>query len=371
MTTRPRRPLVRAFLIIAALVTMEVALRALDRWRGVATDSLYSIVRTEGAGFHLAPNARVVVPERYGDIEYRLNSRGFRDDEWGGHRPDILLLGDSVAFGLGVSQPETFSALLESEIAPGSTVEVRNLAVFAYNTRDEGRVFRETGAPMRAPVVLLQFYLNDYSIPEPSAAAPAPAPPPRARLRDLLRGGWNRLVYSSNLYRRLHQLASGAVYWATHDIRRQRFSGSLNHVEVLHKTEYLKERPRDADVSAFVEIKKLHAAAVAAGSSLIVVNSPDEVQLFEEGFDGLNRRLADFCASEKIPLIDLTGALRDAEPRHRLFLDGVHLSPLGHRVAARAIADGVRSTLSDPSAAGVPLAADRPARVSRESKPQL
>jgi hypothetical protein len=323
-----------------ALLLGEVGLRGLDRWRDTPTNSLYSIVRTDGATFHLEPGARVVVPERYGDIEYRINSRGFRDDEWSASRPDIVLLGDSVAFGLGASQSETFATLLEGELAPGRTADVRNLAVFAYNTRDEARVFREVGASMRAPVVLLQFYLNDYSIPELPTSAPGP--PPRPRLRDLLRGGWNRLAYSSNLYRRLNQVASGTVYWATHDLRRQRFPGSLNHAEVLHKTEYLRERPRDSDVPAFAEIEQLRGAIAAAGASLIVVNSPDEVQLFEEQFDGLNRRLAAFCAAKGIPLIDLTATLRAAQPRHRLFLDGVHLSPLGHRVAARAIAEGLR-----------------------------
>lgn len=348
MTARPHRLLTRGALVLLALVVGEVGLRGLDRWRGTPTNSLYSIVRTDGATFHLEPGARVVVPERYGDIEYRINSRGFRDDEWGASRPDVVLLGDSVAFGLGASQPDTFAALLEAELAPGRTADVRNLAIFAYNTRDEARVFREVGAPMRAPVVLLQFYLNDYSIPEPSSSTPGP--PPRPRLRDLLRGGWNRLAYSSNLYRRLHQVASGSVYWATHDLRRQRFPGSLNHAEVLHKTEYLRERPRDMDVPAFVEIEQLRRATAAAGASLIVVNSPDEVQLFEARFDGLNQRLAAFCASRGILLIDLTAVLRAAQPRHRLFLDGVHLSPLGHHVVARAISERLRT--SSASAAG-------------------
>lgn len=355
MTKRPRHRWVRVLLALTALAGIEVTLRALDRWRRVPTGSLYSIVRTDGATFHLEPGARVVVPERYGDIEYRINSRGFRDDEWRASRPDVVLLGDSVAFGLGASRPDTFAALLESELRPGRTADVRNLAIFAYNTRDEVRVFREVGASMHPPVVLLQFYLNDYSIPEPSSSTPGP--PPRPRLRDLLRGGWNRLAYSSNLYRRLHQVASGSIYWATHDLRRQRFPGSLNHAEVLHKTEYLRERPLDSDVPAFVEIEQLRGATAAAGASLIVVNSPDEVQLFEERFDELNQRLAAFCASRGIPLIDLTATLRAAQPRHRLFLDGVHLSPLGHRVVARAISERLR-TYSASASGSAPSSPD-------------
>ncbi|MET0551405.1 MAG: SGNH/GDSL hydrolase family protein [Vicinamibacteria bacterium] len=73
-------------------------------------------------------------------------------------RPRLLMLGDSVAFGFGVSDDETFSADLE-----GDGYEVVNLAVPGYGTDQALLRLEAEGAVYRPDLVVLHFCLqNDF-----------------------------------------------------------------------------------------------------------------------------------------------------------------------------------------------------------------
>lgn len=98
----------------------------------------------------------------------RTNSQGFRDDEWELRKPErtyrIAVLGDSMAFGLGVEQDEPFPAILEGLLNGQQgdlTYEVLNFAVPGYNTAAEVELFRETGRMYGPDLVILQFMDND------------------------------------------------------------------------------------------------------------------------------------------------------------------------------------------------------------------
>jgi hypothetical protein len=64
------------------------------------------------------------------EIEYRINSKGLRDDETAYEKPEgifrIVLLGDSYTFGYGVPIEKHFSTLLEGYF---QNVEVINMGV--------------------------------------------------------------------------------------------------------------------------------------------------------------------------------------------------------------------------------------------------
>lgn len=73
-------------------------------------------------------------------------------------RPRLLVLGDSVAFGFGVADEETFSAGLERH-----GYEVVNLAVPGYGTDQALLRLEREGLAYRPDVVLLHFCLqNDF-----------------------------------------------------------------------------------------------------------------------------------------------------------------------------------------------------------------
>ena len=60
-------------------------------------------------------NFRGKIPERFRSLEfdYRINSQGYREEEFDFETPSILCLGDSFTFGIGLPKHETWSARLE------------------------------------------------------------------------------------------------------------------------------------------------------------------------------------------------------------------------------------------------------------------
>lgn len=332
----------RLLMILAlAAVTGEVALRAWDLASGRRTGSLYDelVFSTGDDGWRrhkMRPDARLIVPERYGDVEYRFNQAGYRDVDHDLASPlaKIVLLGDSVGFGLGVAQEEIYAQRLATELSRRfpSTYEVANLAIFGYNTRDEQEALEEDGLKLAPGLVLLQFYMNDFALP-PADWKPGPLP-----LAARLRGLRNKLLYSSNLYRRLHQVAAGTVYTLFHDLRRQRFPETLNRAEPESKRRYLEAFAKDGEVPAFQAIREIAALATNRGAGFVLLVTPDEVQLHDAQYDVINRRLETFAATQGLPLVDLLPTLRAAPERYRIFLDGVHLSSYGHELAAAHLA---------------------------------
>lgn len=349
---RARKKLARLALWIAVLIPVgEILVRAVEHFLA-PTGSLYSLIVPRPPGrFVLRQNADLTAPERYGDIRYRLNREGYRDTD---HDPKtkstrrILLLGDSVTFGLGVPQDRIYAARLGSELARrgGASPEVINLAVFAYDTLDELAAFEEEGAKYRPEIVVLQFYLNDFSIrmkakanAAPRAGATAPPAPPAPTLGQRLIAVKNRVLFGSALYRRLNQLVAGASYRLFHDLRRERYPDTLNRDEIRADAAYLAEHPDDAAVPAFDAIARVRRAAEENGARFLVLLSPDEVQLFDRSFDGVTERILRFCVTQKIDCFDPLPAFRARTDKARLFLDGVHYSAHGHAVVAGLLAD--------------------------------
>lgn len=325
--------------VIALVVLGEIGVRV---WDGLhsGTGSLYDHIVTIGARYKMRPG-QVTVPERYGDILYRFNRDGYRDDDPApGTRRRIVLLGDSVSFGLGVDQDEIFAArlerLLQRELE--QPWEVLNLGIFAYHTANELAAFEADGLRYRPELVIVQFYMNDFAISSLKAG-------PAGTFFDRLAAVRNRLLYRSALWRRVHQAATGLTFALAHDVRRLRFPETLNDAEPRGKRAYLATTP-DERVEAFAALRQIRDAAQRGGARLLVVLSPDEVQLFDRGYDMIGNRLRGFCAREGIDFLDLLPALRATPDRHTLFNDGVHYSPRGHdRVARILFAELVRRRL--------------------------
>ena len=331
---------------VLACIAAEIGLRLLDRLRGIRTVSLYDeIVWTgppfqglppPGRRFKLRPSQTFTVPERYGDIAYRINTSGYRDRDHDPRlvRPRVLLLGDSVTFGLGAQQEAIYAAHLEGELraATNTPWEVINLAIFAYHTGLELEALSEDGLPYRPRVIVTQFYMNDFST--PGTIDPEVRPTLGARLKGLR----NKVLFSSNLYRRVYQAAFGLAYRLTHDRRRLEHPEKLNRSEPAARLRYLAERPDANDIPAFRALAAIADLARLNGAAFAVLLTPDEVQLFDPTYDEINTRFAAFCAANGLPLIDVLPRLRGEEAKHRLFLDGVHLTAEGHRLVAEELA---------------------------------
>lgn len=102
-----------------------------------------------------------------GDNRVIINSQGLRDEEIPYQKPDkekrILMLGDSVTFGWGVSQGETFSDQMEALLREQTGVQwqVINAGVNGYNTEQEASYLRRDGMRFSPDFVLLIYVSND------------------------------------------------------------------------------------------------------------------------------------------------------------------------------------------------------------------
>ncbi|MEM7309103.1 MAG: SGNH/GDSL hydrolase family protein [Planctomycetota bacterium] len=113
-------------------------------------------------------------------FEYRVRtgSDGFRSADPGdGDLPLVLVLGDSIAWGWGVRQDETFAARLRATFAGRARVQC--LGVPGYATDQQLLLLERVAEDKRPDLVLLSYALNDaegngateqYGLPKPALA---------------------------------------------------------------------------------------------------------------------------------------------------------------------------------------------------------
>ena len=88
--------------------------------------------------------------------EFRVNSKGLRDDEESLSSPEIIVLGDSYAMGWGVDQDSTFSEIL----AKGSSKNVLNAGVSSYGTAREIALLEQLDIS-NTEALIIQYCSND------------------------------------------------------------------------------------------------------------------------------------------------------------------------------------------------------------------
>jgi hypothetical protein len=109
----------------------------------------------EVLGWSLKPLSFGVSSRTGYEIEYRINSRGLRDDETNYAKPEgtfrIVLIGDSRTFGFGVPIEKHFSMLLEGYF---KDVEVVNMGVGGFGVDQELLYLRSEGFRYEPDLVL-------------------------------------------------------------------------------------------------------------------------------------------------------------------------------------------------------------------------
>jgi hypothetical protein len=98
---------------------------------------------------------------------FKVNEYGFRGPA--PEMPDraagrVLVLGDSIAFGLAVEDGNTFRSQLEAELAIAGGPEALSLAVPGYDTYQELRVLQTKGVQLAPDVVVVLFCLTDTHV---------------------------------------------------------------------------------------------------------------------------------------------------------------------------------------------------------------
>jgi hypothetical protein len=267
------------------------------------------------------------------------------------NRPELVVLGDSVGFGVGVEFDDVSSTLVE-QANPGVTVV--NTSVIGYGIQDYENVANAFvfDAERATAAIVVLLCLNDAwitsaerinesvtSATRPSTeiltttllkatvrgAAPVDAStvaglkqnPFVSRINELLRG------YSS-----LYVLARGALtdprdrYWR------------------MLAAAY--ERLDDVALAQILEpLARLASRAEQEQVDFHVVIQPFARQMLPDTHAAPQKRIAAYLRDQSISFVDLLPEFRQAETPGGLFLpyDPMHLSPRGHAIVAAAIND--------------------------------
>ena len=327
------------------LVTGEVLARALgivDRLNGYAR-----VLFARGPAPELPYVMRPGIRTTLGDIEIRTNALGLRGPELSPRDPEavrVLVLGDSVVFGQGVPEHETFPARLAVELeARGARAEAINAGVQGYDTAAEAALLAHIGPEIAPDVVLAGMSLNDYEPPpryhpigvlvRQEAGLDEESWLARSELVLLLRWAWAGLR-GELWHQRLQRFAevasrSGAAVDAA--------------VAAEHARFYARPDPR-ALARVRQGLGRLREESRRLGAHLLVAVFPEGWQLAEPaGSRQPQDRLLEICRAEAVPCIDLLPAFREAGGTR--FLDTQHPNAAGHSLAAALVAPVVAERL--------------------------
>jgi hypothetical protein len=151
------------FGVSLSLLVAEFAVRIL------APQALISDIVTadDDIDYRLRPNARGRMTSPEYSVSIRINSLGFRGDEFSlaktPGRMRVLFLGDSYTFGHGLGEEETLPYVVGQQLErthPGR-YEVINGGVYGYCTANELEYFMKYGLPLKPDIVVILVMIHD------------------------------------------------------------------------------------------------------------------------------------------------------------------------------------------------------------------
>ena len=218
-------------------------------------------------------------------------------------RPDALrtalFLGDSCTFGIPVDDGESFPARCQ-ELVPG--LRAVNAGVPGY-TAFQGRLLLEKlGPALRPELVVLTFWVNGRTV-------------------------WDHL---SDLEH--HELLAAE---RAGEMSRHRVTRLLRRVTPG-------DRPRLTEEELAAEMRTLIRLSRGCGARPVIVVWPSAVQMDGSAPHPRQTLLAEVARTEEVASVDLASAFRNAGGR-RLFVDPVHATREGYRVAAEAVAGSLET----------------------------
>jgi hypothetical protein len=164
--------------IVVAFLIAEILTRILVEEQMVQLElqNLHRVSQDENILYEMRPGGylRFFYKAENEWIEYKINSLGFRDEEITLEKPPntfrILVVGDSVSFGIRVNEPFVYSERLEHYLNerranPSLRYEVINASVCGWNTFNEVSFIAARGVALNPDLIILQFHPNDVDNP--------------------------------------------------------------------------------------------------------------------------------------------------------------------------------------------------------------
>lgn len=319
----------------------------------------------------------------------RTNASGFRDRERAVERtstsPRIVALGDSFAWGSGVTYDDTFITVLERQLQLERTgTEVINLGASGFQPDEYLSVLTWQGLQYRPDLVLLNFYIGNDFLPSEGADMVVAG----LRWKVHINGNWvhdhfswdhwylfHDLTYAYKVGRaRLrHATGSDQGIWDIQPGKRQPAAGpaftgwSAEYLRIVRSRgdQYLRESTPTFESRwnmTRITLEETQRLLQSRHVPWALVLIPAEEQVDGElrkvylesiqvpqdrlDFEKPQQVLRDWAQSQGVPVIDLSEAFRAEVPRARLFIaNDFHWNEAGHAVAAAAILPPLRTLL--------------------------
>jgi lysophospholipase L1-like esterase len=296
----------------------------------------------------------VLLPNQRGWIDdgfVTTNSLGFRGPEIALPKPSgrfrIVAIGDSVTFGWGVNDSETFCSQLEQLLHrrfPAWDLDVVNLAVGGYDTRQEVTLLRRNVSRLQPDLVLVGFYSNDV----PEALGDKESAGPAGTQVAGADGQAQRVLHlnpAPSSWLDAQMRASRAIYTVGRLVKRLTHRGEWGRSGFSVELDLLEGRDSAELNTAWGRVAEqlddLRSTATSHGFSVGIVVLPPREQVMgvypNAHYQSRLRTIADQLG---FPVIDSLPALAKANVNiDALFIpyDRNHPSAAGHRVLAQTI----------------------------------
>ena len=143
--------------LITCVAAMEVFLRATGLQPvGEISPGIYRAASDPVLSYELIPDLKKIAFR----ATMTTNALGFRSPPLETGKPLVAFLGDSITFGYGVQDDETFPARVQ-RLLP--SVHVLNAAVPGYALPQQAITFREKVLPLNPSLLVHVFYWNDLT----------------------------------------------------------------------------------------------------------------------------------------------------------------------------------------------------------------
>lgn len=229
--------------------------------------------------------------------DVHINSHGLRDREYSYNKPAgvtrILLIGDSLTFGFGVKEEDTFARIIEQKLNEGGTrkYEVINAGVGNYNTEQELAFYTTEGVKYHSDIVILGWYINDA---EPTQKYP----------ETFLTQNSITYVFMESMYNRLRA-----------------FLQVGNGYEEYYQSLYTPERWAVYQKTLFA----FGHAVTQSGAKLAVVLLPELHTLNPYPFAAIDKEVSSEFIRQGVQVLDTTSAFKDSVPQDMwVAYDDVH-----------------------------------------------
>jgi hypothetical protein len=337
-----------------------------------------------------------------GDQRIRINSAGFRDDEWTREKPTgtfrIAVLGDSYVEAGQVAVGERFTEVLEREldrspVVGGRRVEVLTFGMAGYGTAQELMALRHHAWPYAPDLILLavttgndvrnnsKALQNDGGRPYFTRVGSGLVLDDSFRQSPAHRRGWQNdvafwIIDRSRVAQFAYRAWQNRASIARRALTRQAVAASSTGEEAgldswIYKPPSTEER---AEAWRLTEdlFALMHREVADRGAQFMVVTLSNGIQVHADvgvreafmrrlGADDLfypERRIAGVGARDGYVVATLAPAMFDYARTHRVFLHGSgrdagqgHWNRTGHAVAGRLLADRVRALLAEKTPA--------------------